>query len=979
MGDEDSISINVKSINSIGKYFLKNNFVLGFSLLALFSLIFTLSSSIGFSLKLGLLIQITNLFSPLLWGLFFISLVISSILAYYEKYNLMFLPIMLWLLFSTAAIRTSNIDSLKDVYTGEYTLGPDLDPFLYLRHAYEISEGSLGSIDYFRQAPLGVKSYAYQSLMPWAIFYLYKLLSMFSSETSVTYAAIIAPVIFFVASIIGFFFFTYVLFSFKFSKEKALMGATIASFFYSFVPTMLHRTVAGIPEIESLGMVWFWLAFLCFMLAWKQDFDKEKKKMIIYGLAAGLFTGLMSWTWGGYRYIYMVLALASFLAFLFNIEKRKNFIIFGSFMLIGFVIEILKIKSISIISGFNDVGLAFAVFLLIALNFILFETKIKHSNFIKKIREKINLPENIVGIILFIILSVILFSLFKPSFILEFFSQIVERFLLPFGSARISLTVAENRAPYFLEVLSGFGNLIWLFLVGLIILFYETVKHFDKKKKFIFNSFFILFLITFIFSRISPTSALNGENTISKVLYLGGLIIFGIVVFGIYIRSYIKKDEKTIDDFSRINFVSLVLISFSFWAIVSMRGAVRLFFIIAPMILFASVYFLIKITEYRKTNDDIEKVFVWLVLIIGLILAILAFVNYAGATVASVPGVVPSSYNQQWQQAMGWVKDNTAESSIFVHWWDYGYWIQTIGERPTMTDGAHANEWWDYTTARYLLTTPQPEAALSLMKSNNVSYLLIDSTDVGKYGAFSSIGNDETGKDRTSQIPTMVMDISQSQQNSSGEIRAYQGASYVDEDILYFDGGNEIFLPQNTAVIAGTVIDLSKDGNGFKFNKVYGVFFYNQKQFNLPLRYLYFNGEILDFGTGIEAIARIVPSISATGEGIEIDSVGSVIYLSPKVSKTLFAQVYLLNDPNNQYPTITKAHFEDDSLVSLLKQQGGFNDDFAYYGGLRGPIKIWKVAYPDNIAARDEFLHRQEGWSIVSGPWATLDNLNFTI
>ena len=257
--------------------------------------------------------------------------------------------------------------------------------------------------------------------------------------------------------------------------------------------------------------------------------------------------------------------------------------------------------------------------------------------------------------------------------------------------------------------------------------------------------------------------------------------------------------------------------------------------------------------------------------------------------------------------------------------------------------------------------------------------MLIDSTDVGKYGAFSSIGNDETGKDRTSQIPTMVMDISQSQQNSSGEIRVYQGASYVDEDILYFDGGNEIFLPQNTAVIAGTVIDLSKDGNGFKFNKVYGVFFYNQKQFNLPLRYLYFNGEILDFGTGIEAIARIVPSISATGEGIEIDSVGSVIYLSPKVSKTLFAQVYLLNDPNNQYPTITKAHFEDDSLVSLLKQQGGFNDDFAYYGGLRGPIKIWKVAYPDNIAARDEFLHRQEGWSIVSGPWATLDNLNFTI
>src|SRR5690606_26222141 len=104
-------------------------------------------------------------------------------------------------------------------------------------------------------------------------------------------------------------------------------------------------------------------------------------------------------------------------------------------------------------------------------------------------------------------------------------------------------------------------------------------------------------------------------------------------------------------------------------------------------------------------------------------------------------------------------------------WWDYGYWVQTIGERPTLTDGAHANEWWDYTTARYLLTTPTPETALSLMKTHNVSYLLIDSTDIGKYGAFSSIGSDETGNDRLSQIPTMVFDGSQSSLNESGEIR----------------------------------------------------------------------------------------------------------------------------------------------------------------------------------------------------------------
>src|SRR3989304_4971085 len=164
---------------------------------------------------------------------------------------------------------------------------------------------------------------------------------------------------------------------------------------------MLHRTVAGIPEIESLGMVWFWLAFLCFMLAWKQDFDKEKKKMIIYGLAAGLFTGLMSWTWGGYRYIYMTLALASFLAFLFNVEKRKNFAIFGSFIAIGMIIEVLKTKSIiSIISGFADTGFAIGVFLIMAVNFILFSTKLRHIRPLHKITEGGKIPENILSVII---------------------------------------------------------------------------------------------------------------------------------------------------------------------------------------------------------------------------------------------------------------------------------------------------------------------------------------------------------------------------------------------------------------------------------------------------------------------------------------------------------------------------------------------------------------------------------------------------
>ena len=47
------------------------------------------------------------------------------------------------------------------------------------------------------------------------------------------------------------------------------------------------------------------------------------------------------------------------------------------------------------------------------------------------------------------------------------------------------------------------------------------------------------------------------------------------------------------------------------------------------------------------------------------------------------------SANIQWQQAMEWVRDNTAEDAVFSHWWDYGYWVETLGERRTTNDGGH--------------------------------------------------------------------------------------------------------------------------------------------------------------------------------------------------------------------------------------------------------------------------------------------------
>ena len=73
------------------------------------------------------------------WTIAFFS---SSALAYFDKEKYIFIPLLIVLLITTGFVRTQNIPNLTDVSTGEYTLGPDLDPFLYLRHAKEIVAGN---------------------------------------------------------------------------------------------------------------------------------------------------------------------------------------------------------------------------------------------------------------------------------------------------------------------------------------------------------------------------------------------------------------------------------------------------------------------------------------------------------------------------------------------------------------------------------------------------------------------------------------------------------------------------------------------------------------------------------------------------------------------------------------------------------------------------------------------------------------------
>ena len=94
--------------------------------------------------------------------------------------------------------------------------------------------------------------------------------------------------------------------------------------------------------------------------------------------------------------------------------------------------------------------------------------------------------------------------------------------------------------------------------------------------------------------------------------------------------------------------------------------------------------------------------------------------------------------------------------------------------------------------------------------------------------------------------------------------------------------------------------------------------------------------------------------------------------MSQKVSKSLFARLFLLDDAFGEYGTLELVHTEDDPVIASLKAQGMPIKDFVYYQGFRGPIKIWDVSdIPEGIKVVEEF---KEG---PVGEYGTLDDLDF--
>jgi dolichyl-diphosphooligosaccharide--protein glycosyltransferase len=77
-----------------------------------------------------------------------------------------------------------------------------------------------------------------------------------------------------------------------------------------------------------------------------------------------------------------------------------------------------------------------------------------------------------------------------------------------------------------------------------------------------------------------------------------------------------------------------------------------------------------------------------------------------------------------WSDAMQWLRENTPEDAVIASWWDYGYWISTLGERKTLADNATVLDWQIRKIAALYMSTPEDAWQILMSKA---------STEVGSH------------------------------------------------------------------------------------------------------------------------------------------------------------------------------------------------------------------------------------------------------
>jgi len=465
------------------------------------------------------------------------------------------------------------------------------------------------------------------------------------------------------------------------------LAGLISSFSFAFYPGgFLFKAFADYPGKTNAGLAFFSLAFLFLILGYKSF---KKIRSLVYLFIGGLIAGAVSWIWGGYDYITLLISLILILDPFISKPSFNNWIK-HLFLSIGFAVPVILSPAAGLHYFTKNLGLAIPILLIVYL--------------IESYLDKI--PLNKIGItrnfsykvhIWVIIAGIAIIGAAIYSDILSFPSRVLLALGVTPTSSVLALTVAEYSGTNLSSIFQSYGPLVFVSSIGLIaLIYYLAKKRIGVLSETLMLAFFVVAFL-FLYGNINESYFLASANYFFDIT--AGITIG---LFFMFKKEVSYKKGKQVSKSTETEQTAIIV-------------AILLGIIIVGFGI------------YYGYQDYVTMQYMAPALSTGWMQP-LTLQTPTGAKV-----VVP--LNNAWTSALNYLKENTSSNALVISWWDYGYWITVNSNRTTVADGSTLNGTQIQVLAS-ILTGNEDEASALLnylhAKPNN-TYLLSYDVFVGEY------------------------------------------------------------------------------------------------------------------------------------------------------------------------------------------------------------------------------------------------------
>ena len=455
-----------------------------------------------------------------------------------------------------------------------------------------------------------------------------------------------------------------------FALVRNLSGTTagmFASLLFAFMPAIIQRGNLGWFKSEPLGL---FLALLSVYLFLSSIKSKNIPRTILTAAGGGLILGLANSSWGGIQYFSIPLGI---FFFLLPFLRKDSIFLYGiiTFTLITLITAgAFPRPGISFVIGLPGIAL------IVGTIFAIVGTIIRTKSSPAKANRNL-----IAALSIFVLLAVSIFLVgaYQPSS----FRYLVA--VNPFLSSHNPLveSVAEHSTPTVIDYFTDYS--ILLIFAG-----FGVWVSFSKRTDMT------------IFALIIGLTGLYVSATFARLMVYSSIAIVILASIGLYeltrsiLQNRIENQNKIKEREFRKNIKEGKILP-------EVKPLVKISFV-------AMIVFLISIPLIDYNGLIYPKNFNW--------------ISSADIPPSIVNGA--TGFRMQvddWVDAVDWIENNTPKDSVIASWWDYGYWITTLGNKTTLADNATINQTRIQTIAKMLMS--EPETATQIAQDLKADYILV--------------------------------------------------------------------------------------------------------------------------------------------------------------------------------------------------------------------------------------------------------------